>query len=625
MIKKQLYIICLLSASCLIAFGYTDHRNTKIDSVEAVLNSPTPPTGEPLLRCYLELIRGYLGKDTEKHELYCKKALALTYELDGKNARESALYHLGLQNYSQDHFEEAERYYRWALAVTDSMVGDKRYSESNVDDCCSQLYGAMGNLYNMQDQCLLAIEWYQKALPIFEKYGWLQSQTILHHNVAELYLSMGNQEKAENHWLQAIKAGTASGDSLMTALPRKGLVKVYLAQNNYNKVHETILPAYTYYHAHQNEELNDYSEVLASMVKMNLMDGHQDLKKANAYAQEALRLVSDEMMTETRCDIYAAAAMAAIKEQQWQTALNYALKAIHDNDEEATYSDVGCYELLANIYMHLGQNDKAFEYVQKMRSMMERFATRDYQSGLSQMEVLYETKEKETQIKALNKEQNLFRWLLAVAIGLLVALALVFVYRLQAHRRQKALLAAKVALDTETKERSILARDLHDSLGSMLSLLRLKLETKDEGVLPLLDKTIVELRRTAHHLMPEELLKGGLSSALHDFAISIPGASFQAIGDIHLSKELELVLYRCAYELVNNAIKHAQADHIDIQLLQEPQQITLSVCDNGTGTKDINEGMGLHNIRERIDTYHGTVNIISTQENGTDINITIPL
>ena len=624
MIKKQLYIICLLSASCLIAFGYTDHRNTKIDSVEAVLNSPTPPTGEPLLRCYLELIRGYLGRDTEKHELYCKKALALTYELDGKNARESALYHLGLQNYSQDHYEEAERYYRWALAVTDSMVGDKRYSESNVDDCRSQLYGAMGNLYNMQDQCLLAIEWYQKALPIFEKYGWLQSQTILHHNVAELYLSMGNQEKAENHWLQAIKAGTASGDSLMTALPRKGLVKVYLAQNNYNKVHETILPAYTYYHAHQNEELNDYSEVLASMVKMNLMDGHQDLKKANAYAQEALRLVSDEMMTETRCDIYAAAAMAAIKEQQWQTALNYALKAIHDNDEEATYSDVGCYELLANIYMHLGQNDKAFEYVQKMRSMMERFATRDYQSGLSQMEVLYETEKKEAQIIQLANERRQHMWLLALAAALMVAMGIGYWLLIIIQRRKKALLAAKVALETETNERRILACDLHDGLGSMLSLLRMKTE-QGEPSLPLIDSIHTELRRTAHHLMPEELLKNGLCAALNDFAISVPGATFQVIGNIRLNKDKEIVLYRCAYELVNNAIKHAKAEHISIQLMQESQQVTLTVSDDGKGMQDSKEGMGLQNIRERITPYHGSINIASVEGQGTDINITLPL
>lgn len=116
------------------------------------------------------------------------------------------------------------------------MRGDKRYTERDIDDNLSQIYGALGNLYNLQDKALLAIEYYQKALPIFEKYDWKESQTILHHNVAELWLTMGNNEKAEQEYLRAIETGTASGDSLMMALPRKGLSKIYLDKGDYNQL-----------------------------------------------------------------------------------------------------------------------------------------------------------------------------------------------------------------------------------------------------------------------------------------------------------------------------------------------------------------------------------------------------
>ncbi len=201
------------------------------------------------------------------------------------------------------------------------------------------------------------------------------------------------------------------------------------------------------------------------------------------------------------------------------------------------------------------------------------------------------------------------------------------IYFQLAYRRQKALLAAKVALETETKERRILARDLHDGLGGMLSLLRLKIDgdVEKNEVLEILDKTHTELRRVAHHLMPEELLRGGLRQALADFAISVPIAQFHYFGDdSRLEQTVEIVLYRCAYELVNNAMKHAQAKQIDVQLMQEPSQVTLTVSDDGKGMQG-EEGMGLQNIRERIEPYHGTLSILSSEGQGTEINVTLPL
>jgi signal transduction histidine kinase len=90
---------------------------------------------------------------------------------------------------------------------------------------------------------------------------------------------------------------------------------------------------------------------------------------------------------------------------------------------------------------------------------------------------------------------------------------------------------------------------------------------------------------------------------------------------------VEVVLYRCAYELVNNAVKHAHADRIDIQLMQEESQVTLTVSDNGRGLDSESQqgGIGLQNIRERISHYHGTMHIVSGKEQGTETNIILPI
>ena len=626
--KIKFLIICLFTV--LSAGAYNDYRNARVDSLEAALKSKNPPEGADLLRAYDELMRGYLPFDSLKASYYGRMALALSYELNGLRVRQDVLRRFAQMHYAREEFDEAIRIFQQALAVVDSMEHDKRYTPRDVDDARSCLYGAIGNVYNMQDKAHLAIHYYQLALPIFEKHKWLESQTVLYHNVGELYFLMGNYQEAERNYLMGLGKSRESKDSLMIALSQKGLLHLYINMGDYPKAIKMAGPCYAYYDAHRAEEVGDYHVVLASMVRLNLMEGHENIAAAKNYAKEALKQV-DELGFEDKSNVYAACSEVAMAEKQWQQALGYALQTIHP-DSLATSGDASCYQLLAEIYTELGQKSKAREYIQKMHDVMSRYSTDHYQSGLSQMKVLYETEKKEVQIAALDKERRLHLWVMGVGCLVLVVSILLLVYFQLAHRRQKALLAAKVALETETKERRILARDLHDSLGSMLSVLRLKIEggTQKDETLRMIDQTTTELRRISHHIMPEELLQGGLRTALADFAISVPGTQFHFFGNdtIRISQDMELVLYRCAYELVNNALKHAAAGHIDIQLMQEEEQISLTVSDDGKGmssTPSSREGMGFENIRARIARFNGKLNIVSTENTGTEINITLPL
>lgn len=636
---KTKLLILFLTVS-FAAMAYNDHRNARVDSLEALLKSNHPPKGDDLLRAYDELMRGWLPIDGQKASFYGKKALALSYERNGLRIRQNVLRNFAQMHYAREEFDEAIRLFSQALAVVDTMEHDSRYTQKDIDDSRSSLYGAIGNVYNLQDKHHLAIHYYQMALPIFEKYNWLESQSVLFHNLGELYATMGNAQEAEHNFLKAVEKGTAAGDSLMIAMGRKGLLRLYVGQDDYAKALQVAEPCFAYYRAHKAEEVEDYPIVLASLTRLHLMNGHQDIAAARKYAEEALLQV-DSLIFEHQSDIYAACSELAMAEQLWQKALHYALRSIRP-DSLATSADASCYRLLAEIYTQLGESDKARHYINRMYEVMSRYATDHYQSSLSQMEVLYETEKKEAQIVAIDKERSLYRWLLSAAFIAIAALVAGGILMVVVQRRKKALLAANVALETETKERRILAQELHDGIGSMLSILRLKMEDykrqlgqqgQQEDVLPMIDNIHAELRRTAHHLMPEELLKNGLESALRDFAVSVPGAHFQAIGNIQLSKDKELVLYRCAYELVNNVLKHTDANRIDIQLMQDASEVMLTVSDNGQGislTSDpssatANSGMGLRNIRERISSYHGRVDIASAAGKGTDINVILPL
>ena len=626
MVNKR-FSTCLL----LLVFGfflgtlqvnaYIDHRNVRIDSLEMVLHGSNLPKGQELIEIYLDLMRAYLPINSERCEFYARKLLEESYKVKGFNIRESAWYHLGLIAYGNDCFDEALMNFNQALAVTDSMKNDKRYDEATIDNNYSQLYGAIGNLYNLQDKLHLAIEYYQKALPIFEKNKWLESQSILYHNVGELYMSMGNKAEAERNFLSSLQKGTESNDSLMVALARKGLSKVYLALDDIDKAKENAEKAFAYYHSHQAEDYGDYTQVLVSLSRIFMKEG-QDFQKAKDFANEALGFVNRDLMSENRQDIYAVNCEIAIKEHQWKKALEYGLNSIHE-DPLSTYNDISSFVLLAQIYMELGEKEKAKEYVHKIYNDMEHFATAQYQSGLSQMEVIYETKKKEADIVQLKKEK---RWLIAggiltALILLLIALLLFLQWRNIRIQKKNELIKAK--LDGELSERVRIARDLHDRLGGLLTAIKQSVGAQDQAS-ALTDQAIHEMRNVSHHLLPDSLNRYGLRFALRDFCSTFKNVSFSFIGeDKHIPHEE--TIYCIVHELVNNAVKSADAKHIRVQLLCEKDYTAINVSDDGNGllTKEKQEGMGLRNIEERIFSIGGTFDIYSKPQEGTEINIEI--
>jgi len=285
------------------------------------------------------------------------------------------------------------------------------------------------------------------------------------------------------------------------------------------------------------------------------------------------------------------------------------------------------YSSLIKIYGALGQADSVAEYTDRMHHCLTRFANSHYQSGLSEMQVLYETEKKEAAIESLQRERRWMMWgsILGGVVLLLVALLFFLLWRSVRIGRKSALFKAK--LDGEVEERSRVARDLHDGLGGMLSLLRMKIEQDaDKGeTLQHLDATSRELRHVAHHLMPEQLLRSGLTTALSDLALAMPNTQFYNTGDDSpLAKDLEIVLYRCTYELVNNAVKHSEAGTITIELNHHGSNVMLIVSDDGHGfdPSRASHGRGLKNISERIARYNGRMNIDSSPE-GTRVSIIV--
>lgn len=197
-------------------------------------------------------------------------------------------------------------------------------------------------------------------------------------------------------------------------------------------------------------------------------------------------------------------------------------------------------------------------------------------------------------------------------------------------------------------ERQRIASELHDSLGQLLSAASINLESmkkdaqnfspptlnKYNTTLSLINNAIIETREISHDLMPKSLSDFGLITSLEAMIEKVEQAAPFEIQFSHfrvpenLNKELEINLYRITQEAMNNIIKHSNATLVTIQLIKHRDRLIYSIEDNGNGfdtAQNKVEGHGLNNIKNRVLSLGGDLNIYSSKKGGTTISVEVPL
>jgi signal transduction histidine kinase len=197
----------------------------------------------------------------------------------------------------------------------------------------------------------------------------------------------------------------------------------------------------------------------------------------------------------------------------------------------------------------------------------------------------------------------------------------------------------------QEKERERIASDLHDSLGGLLSAVKLQFDhvkTKLNGhvnleqyqkATNLLDTAVEEVRNISRNLQPGALKDLGLVSAIKDLinrfdSENYPEIYFQYYNlEDRVDEMTALSIYRIVQELINNTIKHAGAVEILIQITREGDEIIMEYEDDGNGInveKSKRKGMGLDNINSRVNYLKGSISVNSKQNEGVSYLIRIP-
>ena len=206
----------------------------------------------------------------------------------------------------------------------------------------------------------------------------------------------------------------------------------------------------------------------------------------------------------------------------------------------------------------------------------------------------------------------------------------------------------KTIIEGEENERKRLAHDLHDGLGQTIAAanmyvnslehkLKNKLTKNEWGQLvkarELVNKAVLETRTISHNIMPRSLQEFGLSQTLAELSSNISVIHEKIKTNFHsvlngkrFENDIELGIYRATQEIINNAIKHSQANTLDIKLEYKSGYLILITIDDGVGISETKSGngLGLGSLKNRIEVLNGTLEIFSAPNEGTKTKIKIP-
>ncbi len=362
--------------------------------------------------------------------------------------------------------------------------------------------------------------------------------------------------------------------------------------------------------------------------------------------------------------------MIKIEQKKYESAFILLQEALPYAKEFSDYKMLGnIYNALKEIAVVQKKHRQSYEYSELSRLYLDSAASIETKNTILLLEAKYESEQKEAEIVMLqlsNKEKEfavLQRNRLLLIGGLAASSLLLLLGLLYRNSQQKRVIAEKdqlfhqeqikflerqqqiVSLQSmvngQETERTRIAKDLHDGLGGLFSTVKMHFSTLSHEQHQLQTNSLFskcfelvktaseEVRRIAHNMMPEVLLKMGVIQATQELCNSISAGkllkvSMQSYGmEKRLNASTETMLFRIIQELLNNIIKHADATEAIVQFNRDGNRLSVTVEDNGRGfnMKESDEKItaGLASVKSRVQYLNGQLSIDSQNEIGTTI------
>lgn len=524
-------------------------------------------------------------------------------------------YEAGL-NYEEGHFEKSLVQARQLLSFS---ILSKNYS------LAAEAYNTIAANFDELEESEKAFFYYNKSLHFAEKSKNEKLKKLVYNNLGNIYCFDKKQyKKGILYYQKSLDLSIEQKDTYQACFTKLNITWAYFDIGDYTNGYPYLKAVNSYQNLKKDPSLavalNMLNGMYSGFIKENL--------KAHDFFQKSIKLGLEGSEKSDLCYAY----------QEYSKFLN----------KIGDYRDA--YKYL-NLYQNLDEELRSEEKLKKVKVAGINLELDEYKRELEKIDKSYKTKQ-----QLFKAEQNRNKKIVSVVLLLFIIIVILFYFlyqnarlrqknRLKDIQRKIQLNIINASIDGQESERKKIASFLHDNVSAMLSSAGLHLnafssQTEIESDEIIKTKAILQnahdkVRDLSHELLPTLLVRFGLLFAIEDLCEKNSNSvlHFQFSSNVSIKKRynerFEIRVYFIISELLNNIIKHSQAQKAKVILNEINGRLIVTVYDDGKGfdAEKLNsvEGFGLNRIRARIKKLRGNFAIKSIVDEGTTVQIKVPI
>jgi len=559
---------------------------------------------------------------------------------------------IGISHIYQGHYNKALKNFYRSLELS---IGDKNSIHQ------AHAFNNIGVVLLLTKKYKDALDYFFKSHDITKALGDTINQSNSLNNIGRIYLEIDDLGNAISYLNQAEKHFNTHNHKIGISSVSNNKAQYFFKKEKLDSAR---------FHFRKAIELGKKSEnnrglSIFYFEKGNFFLEMEDHPSAILYYQKSDSLSEILMCNLRSCFAHLGIAKTYLGKGETALSNRYVKKASEINEElESKELQYLINEVLSDIYQERGNYYKAFEHYKLAKEQKgvlfdQAEIYQVYSIEIDQLTRKMELKEMEMEKQELllGKRKNTMYLIVVASVSLLIILSMLYYFyinKVKQHQKEKlhenqikhSYEKNKAVMEAEINERKRIGSDLHDGIGTLLSLTKLNMtnvlrknylpEQKKNTLLlnsvNSIDEVINEVKSISNSMTPIVLAEKGFKEAIKELVGKINSfsvnLSFHGLSE-PLEPFMEHALYRTVQEALNNIAKHASCTKVNIQVLKNQKEITLMIEDNGKGfdmnNPDNKKGLGLKNASSRIESLNGQFFIDSKEGRGTIINIILPL